>query len=687
MAFNLESWLSEQSGVKQSIPPYDVKSIVPGDGREWLITNGLGSFASGSISGANTRKYHGLFVASLQAPTARTLLFSRVDEYVNQVNISTNLWGPDNVSPRGCERLVAFSIYPMPTWVYELDAGYFVKQVVMLPSKQQVVLGYSWVAKNKGAAAEVDLHLLFNHRDFHGETHGNDDWRFQQQPQENGVVIKAFAGAPELHITLAGGKYKEEPNWYRGYYYPRETERGLGDREDAYHAGVLSLSLADGQSVVLNASLQAVAAMPSLQEVVRELIAHQDMLQGKAGRPESVAVKRLVQAADQFLVWRDSTNSQSVIAGYHWFNDWGRDSMISLPGLTLASGRHDLARSILSTFQSYLSEGMLPNNFPDAGHTPHYNTSDATLWWAWSLKKYLEASKDLDFVKAALPALESVVDWHMKGTRFNIRLDQNDGLVTGGADGVQLTWMDAKVGDFVVTPRRGKAVEISALWYNFLRTLEELHLALGTDGARFGEMAEKTRLGFRSFWNADAGCLFDVINEDGSKDDSVRPNQLLALSLRPGLLTDEQAKSMLAVVESELLTPRGLRSLSPKHRDYKATYGGGKASANQYDRDVTYHQGTVWGWLFGPWIDARINVFGRTEANVSLIRERLASVIDEHLLFEDGMGSVSEIFDGDSPHKARGCVAQAWSVAELLRVFSDYPELLRAEPALAAKTR
>lgn len=676
MVLKLGEWLEKLTGLSiADMPATDGKSIKADDEREWLVTNGLGSYASSSISGANTRRYHGLFVASLNPPTSRTALFSRIDEYVNGENISTNFWEPDLIEPKGFKRILTFTFYPCPTWVYDMPDGYLIKQVIMLPEKQDSYIHYFWESKpEKNQPVKLDLHVLLNHRDFHGDTHADDSWKFQQEFSNGKLKARAFDGATELSISFRHGEWSPAGDWYRNYYYPRENERGLGDREDLHHLGVLSTTIESGESFLVSASLEPQNVQTDAAELLRELIQYREQLIKAAGSPNHAAVRRLTLAADQFIVRRNSTQSQSIIAGYHWFNDWGRDSMIGLPGLTLATGRPDIAKSILQTFQKHLSEGMLPNNFPDSGEQPQYNTSDATLWWAWALKKYYEASGDLDFVKEALPGLESVVEHHLSGTRYNLRVDE-DGLLSGGADNVQLTWMDAKVGDFVVTPRRGKAVEISALWYSFLRTLAKLKKAAGQDASRYEELAAKTKTGFQSFWNAQKNCLYDVIGEDGVKDDSVRPNQIFALSLEPDLLEPEQMKAVMKIVEAELLTPLGLRSLSPKHPSYVGKYGNGKKSADQWERDGSYHQGTVWAWLLGPWIDARMNTFGIDQENIVTVNAHLALILHHHVCFEAGLGSISEIFDGDSPHKAAGCIAQAWSVAELLRVFSDYPEL------------
>lgn len=688
MSFDLDAWFAKQLGSESNIerPHYDPKTIQPDDTREWLVTNGFGSFASGSISGANTRRYHGLLTAALDPPTTRTLLLSRIDEHVGGENISTNLWTPDVVNPRGYEKISAFSIYPCPYWVYELKSGYLLKMVFMLPGKQEVYLAYGWESKpGEQEEQTVDLHMIANFRDYHAATQGNRDWQFQQEQNGNSVCIRAYDGAQELHLNFPEGNWRKDPSWYDGYFYPRELERGLSDREDAFHAGVLELKLKSGSTFLMTAGLEPSQAVPSLRDALAQLVAYREELLEAAGYPDHPAVKRLVLAADKFIVQRHSTDSHSIIAGYHWFADWGRDAMISLPGLTLATGRPDVARSILGTFQSYLSEGMLPNNFPDRGQSPGYNSMDSALWWAWSLKKYLLASRDGEFVTDALPAMEDVAQHYLNGTRYNIKVDPSDGLVSGGADGVQLTWMDAKCDGLVVTPRRGKAVEINALWYFFLRTISLFRASLGEDTSEYDELAELTREGFQAFWNEDKRCLCDVINEDGTRDESVRPNQLLAISLMPNLLSDEQNESVLSVVEAELLTPLGLRSLSPKDANYRPKYGTGKRSSGQYDRDMTYHQGTVWAWLLGPWIDARMNLYGReSEDNVRFINAQLTLLLHHHLLFEAGLGSVSEIFDGDAPHKAQGCIAQAWSVAELLRVYSEYPELQGLAKVLSA---
>jgi predicted glycogen debranching enzyme len=584
----------------------------------------------------------------------------------------------------------------------------------MMPEKQQVAVGYTWHADTvrtqpvhredpsdapaafaqAPAVAELRLHLLANNRDFHSTTTGSNEWRFEQQQDSELVRIRAFPGAQPLNIYFDRGTYTPLSDWYRDYYWPRENERGLEDREDCFHVGMVDATLDSGQSVTIFGAIDDVL-FRSIDDVVRISWAHKREILKNAGTSSApIDHQLLTLASDDFVVRRQSTRSNSVIAGYHWFSDWGRDSMISLPGLALSTGRPNVARSVLQTFGAYLSEGMLPNYFPNSGQAPQYNTSDATFWWASALLRYYNETSDTHFVREQLPLLESVVEWHQKGTRHGLKMDPSDGLIAGGDANVQLTWMDAKVGDLVVTPRSGKAVEINALWYNFLRTIEFLYCATASAGLHefppgkpgllgssrkseyYSEIAELVKANFDKFWNKKAGCFYDCIGNDGRPDASIRPNQLLAASLAFPVATKEQARSMLSLVEAELLTPKGLRTLSPHDASYKGSYGNGKEEANQYDRDITYHQGTVWPWLFGPWVDCRIYAIGNVDENLELIAETLQPIF-HHIQSEGCIGSISEIFDGDIPHLARGCVAQAWSVAELLRVLKDYPALAK----------
>jgi predicted glycogen debranching enzyme len=696
MNFDLTNWLRRQSACdKLPVIAHNLQGMAASDTREWLVTNGLGSYASGALNTANSRRYHGLLVASLTPPVRRTVLLSHLDETLtvagaSPVQLATNYWQSGLVAPEGYKSLESFSDLPCPTWCFRIAGGRLIKQIFMLAGEQRVYAGYTWLPDDDKSAADLDLEVLLNYRDFHNQTKGADDWRFGQELKgEKEVTIRPYDIAQPFTLQLDHGKYTPAgqndsgaADWYKNYYWPREHERGLAESEDCFHAGRVSVKLSAGQSVTFVAGLEPLGEVRPLSELIARATSSRLKLLTDAGALASpAAVQRLVLASDQFLAHRQSTDGSTIIAGYHWFSDWGRDSMISLPGLCLSTARPDVARSILATFGKYLSEGMLPNFFPDGGQAPEYNTSDATLWWAQALYNYYEKTGDKAFVVAQLPLLQEVVDWHIKGTRHGLRLDA-DGLITGGDKSVQLTWMDAKCGDFVVTPRSGKAVEISALWYNFLRTIEYLQKATGTSSttsgatshSTSGASAQVTASGFAKFWDEKRGYLADVIREDGSIDDSLRPNQLLAAALTFPIVTQAQAAAIVTAVEAKLLTPMGLRTLSPDHPDYKGLYGLGLESANQYSRDVTYHQGTVWPWLLGPWVNARLYAYGPTEENYSFIREHLKPIL-AHIEAEGCLGSVSEIFDGDAPHKPQGCVAQAWSVAELLRVLTAHPQL------------
>jgi len=700
MTFDLTQWLRNQANdTMLPIQVSNLNNLAHDDSREWLITNGLGTYAGAALSGANTRRYHGLLVASLQPPVKRTMLFSRLDETLTVEGqpdpylLATNYWQSGHAHPQGYVHLEAFSELPVPTWSYRLPEGRLIKQVLMLKGQQRVHVGYTWLPDDGAKTASLELSVLLGYRDFHSETTGSNNWQFSQSiVSDKQVKIEAFPGAQPLWLELDHGAYTAQPEWYWNYKWPREFERGLGDREDCFRSGKVKATLAAGESMTLTAGFEPNNNQEKLLETLVRQCASEKRSLLKSN--SSIAVQKLALAADQFIAQRQSTSGSTIIAGYHWFSDWGRDSMISLFGLCLATGRTTEARSILATFGRYLSEGMLPNYFPDGGQEPEYNTSDATLWWAWALHGYYKTTADIDFVKAQLPLLQEVVDWHKKGTRHGLRLD-SDGLITGGDASVQLTWMDAKVGNYVVTPRSGKAVEINALWYNFLLTLQflrnEVTVQLGATALPptvddYSALAAQCLVGFEKFWLEKEGYLVDVIRHDGTCDTAIRPNQLMAASLSYPILSQERARRMVAVVESKLLTPMGLRTLSPDHPEYQGVYGTGLAQADQYHRDITYHQGTVWPWLLGPWVNARVYAHSSstaTDANGSInasgasmafIRNHLQPII-AHMGSEGCVGSISEIFDGNAPHTPRGCVSQAWSVAELLRVLSEFSEL------------
>jgi predicted glycogen debranching enzyme len=606
---------------------------------EYVLGNGLGGFSFSTVAGANTYRYHGLLIAG-GAGERRHLL----SDYQETVAVDGKEYRLDRT-----KHAAEFQLYPVPTWTYALAGVRLEKRVFMVHGENTVVVMYRLLEAPKGARVRLGLRPLLTGRSYH-------------------ALSKVRAEVPSLHFASPDAAFEPDPRWVKGGDYLKEGEL-LGGlvREDYYSPGRYTLALELGGAKALLASAEPHALIDAEKLLAEETARMEGLL--AASKASSETSCRLVLAGDKFLIKRQD-GLDSVIAGYPWFTDWGRDTMISLPGLVLVTGRFEEARRILETFAKYADGGMIPNLFPDGTAKPAYNTVDASLWMFWAVHKYALYTGDYGFIKEKLyPVLAEIIARHRSGTRYNIHMDE-DGLISAGEEGVQLTWMDAKAGDWVVTPRMGKPVEIQALWYNALRVMEDLAQRFGREEEARGyrALAEKAQASFLAkFWNAEAGCLYDVVDDlkTGKADASVRPNQVLALSLTYPILTGERAASVLEVVERELLTPYGLRSLSPKDQAYKGRYNG-----DMRTRDAAYHQGTVWGWLIGPYMDAYFSVHGETPKT----RENAARALGPlraHLL-QSALGTVSEIFEGDAPHAPRGCPAQAWSVAELLRVSREH---------------
>ncbi|MCC6443880.1 MAG: glycogen debranching enzyme family protein [Armatimonadetes bacterium] len=648
--------------------------------REWLVTNGIGGYASSTIAGCNTRRYHGLLVAALHPPLRRTVLLAKVEESVlgpeGTLLLGTNEYAEGVIYPEGYKLLEGFSLErTLPVFIYRAGGGQLVKRVWMACGQNTTYISYT--LDGEAAPVRLRLTLLCNHRDFHGDTRGHLDWRFGIEQQESGIAIRAYEGAhPWWAGTDAGWSFSAAPAWYWSFLYRTERERGLHPHEDCFSPGCFEGDLLPGRTVTLIASTgdQAALMLPE-ESLAQERERQSSLIEGG-----SFVKQRLSLAADQFIVSRPVKEEAgcTVIAGYHWFGDWGRDTMISLPDLLIRQGRQAEARSVLLTFARYIDRGMLPNRFPDSGETPEYNTVDATLWYFEAIRAYLFAfPDDASLLPRLYDRLADIIDWHWKGTRYHIRADSEDGLLFAGEPGVQLTWMDARVGDWVVTPRIGKPVEINALWYNALRCMERWAQESGRDAAPYREWAEKVRLHFaRKFWHEADGYFFDVAEGPLGNDASLRPNQIFALSLHfcGDLLFPRQAASVLAAVRESLLTPYGLRTLSPGDPNYAP-----RCAGSVWERDGAYHQGTVWPWLLGGYADA---VLRWDPESWEAERKRLLSGLEAHLT-EAGVGSVSEIFDGEPPHTPRGCIAQAWSVGAWLRVIhltpSSAPGRIQAE--------
>lgn len=603
---------------------------------EWLETNGTGAFAMGTIAGVNTRRYHGLLVASLNPPVERYVMLARVEEELVQESGSTALGAcqyPSTVSPRGFENLEQFEAEPCATWRFCANGAGVEKQVYLVERRQAVVLRYR---ADRPVRLRVRPFLAF--RDYHSLTQANSSLNQSTAVSAGRVRVEPYHGLPPLDFHFAG-RFESDPHWYHNTEYLEEMERGLDFREDLFSPGVLTLDLVPGEWASVCASVDGTQC-------------------GEPPRAKREAF--VVQRAD---------GKPTIIAGYPWFTDWGRDTMISLPGLLIAPGRLEEARDIIDNFLAYLNNGLLPNRFPDAGHLPEYNTADATLWMFQAMRQWLKAGGDRTFLRDVFyPAARSVIEWHHRGTSYNIHVDPEDGLLVAGTPGTQLTWMDAKVGDWVVTPRHGKPVEINALWHSALRLMAEWGRAVDDDAhaEAYLEEADQVRASFRkAFWNESRQCLYDVLGPDGPVD-KIRPNQIFAVSLPHTLLDLEHQQAIVRVVQRELLTPVGLRTLEPSDSEYKGRYQG-----SAWDRDGAYHQGTVWPWLLGPFIDAYFKAFGLTPETRAYCLG-LVEKLEAGAAHGGCVTSIAEIYDGDEPRFPRGCPAQAWSVAEIARVRAEY---------------
>ncbi len=633
--------------------------------REWLETNGLGGFASSTILGLNTRRYHGLLVAATKPPVGRVVMLAKLEETLfidgRAFNLSANRY-PGVVHPQGYRYLNEFRLDPFPVFTYEIEEILIKKSVFMVYGENSTVVQYEVKAKPEWCKdLSLELRPLIAFRDYHSITHENGSVNREVEEKTGLASVTPYQDLPSLHLAHNAGELRKTGDWYRNFEYDVERERGLDFSEDLFNPFALSFDLSLSWQASVIGSTEARNVEDAAEYRRREIARRQSAASSLVVKDDFTL--SLATAADQFIVSRG--DQKTIIAGYHWFSDWGRDTMISLRGLTLPTGKFNVARSILRTFARNVDCGMLPNRFPDAGETPEYNTVDATLWFFEAARAYLAYTGDLSFVRDELyPVFTDIISWHVRGTRYGIKVD-HDGLLVSGEDGVQLTWMDAKVGDWVVTPRRGKPVEIQALWYNALCIIEELAQRFRDEGARerYRSMASAASLSFnRLFWNEGSGCLYDVIK--GGPDVSIRPNQIFAVSLVHSMLAPELAKRVVESVQQHLLTPYGLRTLAPSDPHYRGRYTGGPV-----ERDGAYHEGTVWPWLMGPFITAYVKVNGGSEASRRQADEWLLPL--KNHLADSGLGHISEIFDGDAPQLSRGCIAQAWSAAEILRALVE----------------
>ena len=627
---------------------------------EYLETNGLGGWSSSSITGAHTRRYHGLFVAANNPPTDRMVLLSKLDEAIvigdKRHELSCNLYNGDVLHPNGNQYLESFCKDFFPEWIYNTGDVQLKKTICMIHDENTIVIRYEVLKAD--SVFTLDLLPLMAARGYHELGHASPRMHWDVD-FSNGIFYNQPDGVNNVYVSVPGSTYQHTPRWFNNFKYSVEQYRGLDYTEDLFNHGTFFIQLEEGDKLNIIISTENPEGRNANDLIKQEYKRRKKLLKDQ---PEDETLQQLILAADQFIVKRDE-DLKTVIAGYHWFTDWGRDTMISLPGLTLSTGRFDDARKILAAFAKSVSMGMLPNRFQEK-EPPEYNNVDGTLWYFIAVYKYLQASNDKKFVlDEVLPVLKDIIDWHFKGTRYNIHVD-DDGLLYAGEIGQQLTWMDARIGTWVVTPRMGKPVEIQALWYNVLKIFAEL-LRFNNqkkDAEVIEVSAAKAKESFdRKFWNVEGNYLYDVIDEYGKPNSELRPNQLFAISLPFVLLEGEKAEAVLKIVEEKLYSPVGLRSLPQEDVHYVHHYGG-----DQWHRDSSYHEGTVWSWLLGPYVDALMKV-NSERLKVNRVIENF-----KYHLNEACIGQVSEIFDADAPHHPRGCVAQAWGVAEVLRVVKEY---------------
>lgn len=641
------------------------------EGREWLVTNGLGGYAMGTVAGLLTRRYHGLLVASLRPPLGRTLLLAKLDEDVKydgqQFALFANRWADGAVEQEGLRFMEQFRLEgTTPVWTFALADALLEKRVWMEAGANTTYVHYRY--RRGSGPLELYAKAVVNYRDYHHTTILND-WQPEIGPLDDGLRVQMHAEAIPFTLRCAPGQAWPDFNWYEDYFLSAEETRGQNDVvEDHVHVAVLGATLQPGETFTIVSSTEPDAGSDG-EAAWRRRVDYERGLLGRAARVRPAAPAQLVLAADQFLVRRptpptggtQSDDGCSVIAGYPWFADWGRDAMVSLPGLTLSTGRSQVAARILRTYAAYVDQGLLPNRFPDAGEEPEYNTVDASLWYFEAVRAYVAQVEDDEALQRELfPVLQEIIDWYCRGTRYNIQVDEADGLLYAGEEGVQLTWMDAKVDDRVVTSRVGKAIEVNALWYNALRVMGGLARDLGRDDARYEALAERAKAGFARFWNEATGYCYDVLDGPEGHEDALRSNQILAVSLAHSPLPAWQQEAIVDVCARRLATSYGLRTLAPEEEGYVGRYEG-----DQKQRDEAYHQGTVWAWLMGPFVRAHLRVHGDRQA----ARAYLAQLLQQ--LGDHGVGSVSEIFEGDAPFFPRGCPAQAWSVAELIRAWQE----------------
>ena len=633
--------------------------------KEWIVGNGLGGYASSTVIGAGTRTYHGLLVAAPENSPGRFVLLSSLDEEISikdEVYLLATHKYPGTVFPSGFNYLSKFVLAPFPLWVYRPGDFTIKKKVFMIHNSNTTCILYDIRSRREGAMLRI--FPLVNSRNFH-YTVRSGELSFTQKANPAGVKLESSNG---FTFSLSSNlQYHSDPKWYYNFEYDIERQRGLNFQEDNFNPGYFESKLKLGTShffIVSSTEDISSLTLEQVKEFYTREVYRQNLLAFNSRLTEPFALK-LLRAADPFIVKNPSSGENTVIAGYHWFSDWGRDTMISMPGLLLIPRRFEEARYILKNFSRHCKRGLIPNVFLSLGGEPIYNTVDASLWFIHTVGRYFAYTKDFLFLSDVWDTMDSIIDNYRKGTDFGIGMDP-DYLIRQGP---QLTWMDAKIGEQAVTPRAGKACEINALWYNALKTASNLGSLLGKNISSYETLAAGVASNFENvFWNPETNCLFDLVSQDEAgnqvKDPAIRPNQIFSVALPYTMLSSDKEKAIVDRVEKDLLTPFGLRSLSTDHPLYKGHYCGDAVT-----RDAAYHNGTAWPWLLGAYVKAYRKVHNYSKESLEDMRALLQG-FDVHLETA-GLGTISEVFDGDYPYSPGGCIAQAWSVAEILRAYVE----------------
>ena len=634
---------------------------------EWIVTNGLGGYSSSSLVGLNTRGYHGLLVAALDPPVDRRLVLAGLVEVIevndSRYELSTLRWADGSVSPTGYVYLEEVTFEgTLPTWRFVGPDFILEKSLVMVWGENRVEVEYKLIWSS--GPVKLSLSPITASRDYHSREFGGENFPVVTE-HGSALMIDYPNLSDDIVVSLSHSAVRASPELYRSFDLSKERERGLSDSEDHICAGRLDVVLSSDKAAVLVASIGRDLDYKPKGARAAELLRQKDIIKVLRATSEGSEapdwIAQLVLASDQFVVKRfrsDGSEGRTIIAGYPWFADWGRDTMIALTGVCLSTGRTDIAKEIIKSFSDVIDAGMVPNRFPDQGEAPEYNTVDATFWFITAVKDFFESTGDIKFLKELFPTLVDMVSHLVDGTRYNIKIDEADGLISAGSRGVQLTWMDARVGEWVVTPRMGKPIEVNAKWIEGLQFMSGVAKRCGVEPGYYEKLLLKARKGFERFWNAELDYCFDVIDGPLGNDATLRPNQIFAARPDLGLLSQSQSEAVVNICQRHLLTPAGLRSLAPFEPGYAPSFTGPSTS-----RDAAYHQGTVWGWLIGPFINAHLATFKNSEHAAQFLEP-----FKDQLLIEC-FGTINEVFEGGGAQAAKGCVAQAWSVGEVLRAW------------------